>query len=238
VTEEESSPGDIRLRLSRQSVEAPITRLAVIGDVHAEDARLRTALDSIATMAVDVVACTGDVADGYGSVEACCRLLHEHQVACVRGNHDRWLFSGLLRDRPKATDPPRLSAEDCAFLRALPATRAFALHGGGSLLLCHGIGESDLDRVKPLHTDYTLLQNRAMHGVLSSGYRVMVNGHSHERLVRDLGGLTIVNAGTLAHAEDPGFVVLDFGANTLEWHAISGGGVRLAERREIFTGRS
>lgn len=231
--EQDGSSVDIRRRLSRHSMDVPITRLAVIGDVHAEDACLRVALESIRGMAVDVVACTGDVADGYGSVEACCRLLREHDVACVRGNHDRWLFSGVLRDRPKATHHERLSAEDCVFLQALPPMRVFALHGGGSLLLCHGIGDSDLERVTTLHTEYTLMQGRAMQGVLNAGYRVMVNGHSHERLVMRLGALTIVNAGSLAHG-DPGFVVLDFATNAHEWHAISGGEVRVAERREIF----
>ena len=211
-----------------------IKRIAVIGDVHAHDVRLSVALQSIRQKHVDVIACTGDVVDGPGCVETCCRLLREHKVACVRGNHDRWVFSGLLRDRPHATDQGTLTEEDRAFIQGLPPTRTYEIHGGGSLLLCHGIGSSDLEKLTEFHTEYAITQNRALQTVLSAGHRVMVNGHSHERGVMQVGPLTIVNAGSLKHPEDPGFVLLDFVTNRLEWHSIAGEQTSVAEAHAMF----
>ena len=211
-----------------------IKRIAVIGDVHGFDEHLSVVLRSVLHKDVDVIACTGDVVDGPGCIATCCRLLREHDVACVRGNHDRWVFSGLLRDRPHATLSDSLTDQDRAYIQSLPPTRTYEIHGGGSLLLCHGIGSSDLEKLTEFTTDYAMTQNRALQAVLSAGHRVMVNGHTHERGVTRVGPLTIVNAGSLKHPEDPGFVLLDFGTNRLEWHSIVGGDTRLAEQRNIF----
>ena len=211
-----------------------IKRMAVIGDVHGYDAHLSVALRAIPEERVDVVACTGDVVDGPGCITTCCRLLRDHDVACVRGNHDRWVFSGLLRDNRHATALDSLTDEDRAYLQRLPPTLTYDIHGGGSLLLCHGIGNSDLEKLTEFHTDYSIRQNRALQSVLSAGHRVMVNGHTHERCVMRIGPLTVVNAGSLKHPDDPGFVVLDFVANRLEWHSIVGEETRVAEERTIF----
>src|SRR6185295_16503678 len=52
-------------------------KLGVIGDIHAEDRRLETALRWMKKLAVDRVLAVGDLADGYGDLERCCRLLRE-----------------------------------------------------------------------------------------------------------------------------------------------------------------
>ena len=41
-------------------------------------------------------------------------------------------------------------------------------------------------------------------------YRWLLNGHSHQRMVRDFGGLTLINAGTLRHDQEPCFLEADF----------------------------
>jgi putative phosphoesterase len=195
------------------------TRIAVIGDVHANDERLAAALERIDALQVDVVACTGDIIDGHGSVERCCALLRAHNVLCVRGNHDRWLFTGLLRDRVGATVRDRLSGEDQEFLQSLPSVRELAT-SGGTILVCHGIGRFDLERITRYETDYSLRVNRSLQEIIRSGkYRVMVNGHTHDRLVLRVGELAIVNAGAL-HLEDPGFVLIDVGRNVVQWHSL------------------
>jgi predicted phosphodiesterase len=211
-----------------------IRRCAVIGDVHAEHERLATALAWATRADVDVITCTGDVVDGNGDASRCCELLLQHNVLCVSGNHDRWLFTGLLRDRPKATGLGSLSSEHLKFLKTLPAYRELDTPVG-RMLLCHGIGASDLEKITDLDTDYSLKVNRALQEVLASErYRVMVNGHSHCRLVRVVDSLTIVNAGTLCHMEDPGVLRLDFDRNLLQWHRFDGSSVVLCDERPIF----
>src|SRR5678810_334167 len=69
-----------------------LARAGLIGDVHAEDELLELALDYFEKQNVEHVLCTGDVADGAGSVVRCCTLLRQYSVQTVRGNHDRWLL--------------------------------------------------------------------------------------------------------------------------------------------------
>ncbi len=207
----------------------PVRRLAVIGDVHAADDALERALRAANALAPDLIACTGDVVDGIGSVERCCALLRDHAVACVRGNHDRWLFSGLMRVGKKATQLQDLSARDRQFLQELPATRDLDTERG-SVLLCHGIGDFDLGKITSLDTPYALQSNRLLTQVIDKGYAVMVNGHSHEHLVIRERGLVVVNAGTIKEPEPPGVLLLDFPGNRVEWHSLRVPAERVAEQ--------
>jgi predicted phosphodiesterase len=126
-----------------------------------------------------------------------------------------------------------LSPDHQHFLKTLPATREFDT-AIGSVMLCHGVGSSDLEKITEFHTDYSLKVHRALQEVLAQQrHRVMVNGHSHCRLVRQVGGLTIVNAGTLCHPEDPGVLRLDFERNRLQWHSIRNSSIVLAEEGAI-----
>src|ERR1700685_37778 len=81
--------------------------MGLIGDVHAEDDLLAAALEHIKRKGVDAVLCTGDVADGLGSVGRCCELLRQRSVQTVRGNHERWLLTGVMRDLPDANRPAK-----------------------------------------------------------------------------------------------------------------------------------
>ena len=211
-----------------------MNRLAVIGDIHAQDARLESALTAIRTLNVDVVGCTGDVVDGPGSADRCCALLREYRVLCVRGNHDRWVFTGLLRDTPGATGLHQLTAEHQQFLKRLPPFLELPT-AQGLMLLCHGIGTFDLEKITSYDTDYSIRMNRRLQDVVNAGkYRLMVNGHSHERLLMTVGHLRIVNAGTLNHRDDPGFALLDFDRNVVQWHSVRSPHTVVSDEQKLF----
>jgi putative phosphoesterase len=212
---------------------ALIQRCVVIGDVHADDHALELALNTTATLDVDAVLCTGDIVDGNGSVSRCCHLLQQHDVVCVRGNHDRWLFTDVLRDRPHATQLHQLTRSERALVRHLPATRSIAIPGG-SMLLCHGVGGYDLERVTRFETDYSLQTNRYLQEVIQQGHRLMVHGHTHERLVTRVGAFVVVNAGAIHLADRRGFVALDFVRNTLTWYSITQAECAPAGQMPIF----
>lgn len=197
-----------------------LRRIAVIGDVHAQDERLFRALQAISRLRVDAILCTGDIADGSGDVNRCCTLLEHHDVLCVRGNHDRWVFTGMLRDRTGATQLASLTPPSEAFLRALPATRELETPAGVALL-CHGIGEYDLERITEHDTEYSLRANPCLRDIREARrYRILMNGHSHTRLVREVPPLSILNAGTLKEA-DAGFVEIDFERSRWRWHSLA-----------------
>src|SRR5204863_10095893 len=106
----------------------------------------------------DPVLCTGDIADGFGSVSRSCALLREHGVQSVRGNHERWFLGDVMRDLPAATPLDEVPLADRKWLDALPVVREFETPLGG-LLLCHGLGTNDMAKVGPDDDGYALATN-------------------------------------------------------------------------------
>lgn len=195
-----------------------IVRVGVLGDIHAEDVRLESALELFARSCVDAVLCVGDVVDGHGDVEHTIELLEQEDVLTVAGNHDRWALSGTLRSLPDATR--ELSSRSRAFLCRLPATVELTTPLGRGLL-CHGIGDDDMAELKPEDRGYALQSNTPLQAILHSDLRLMIGGHTHRRMVRRLGTLIVVNAGTLT-GDDGGCLVLDLDARAAAFHAFEG----------------
>ncbi len=210
-------------------------RLGLIGDVHAEDERLAATLSALSQAKVDLVLCTGDVVDGHGDVDRACALLEEQRVLTVRGNHDRWIREDTMRDLPNAHRMTSLATESVAFLKALPATRSVDVPGG-VLLLCHGVGANDMQRLTPSDHGYALATNDDLVAlVLDPRIRFMVGGHTHVPMVRELPRargappLVVVNPGTLCREDEPGYFVLDTDQRRVETY-------RLGERLTVFPG--
>jgi predicted phosphodiesterase len=184
--------------------------VGVIGDVHAEDARLERALAYLDERKVNATLCVGDIVDGHGSASRACEILADREIPTVRGNHDRWLISGATRVIPEATPPESLSPAAWEFLRALPVTIEFS-SPLGPLLLCHGVLSNDMARVKPDDEGYALESNTDLQtAIREARYPLVVNGHSHRRMVRRFGTVTIVNAGTLKREYSPCITLIDF----------------------------
>ena len=186
-----------------------VGRIGVIGDIHAQHVRLASALAALEERGVELVLATGDIADGSGSVEECCRLLEAHGFVTVCGNHDRWLLAGTARDLHEATVLADLSENSRAFLARLPRMVELAT-ARGTALLCHGLGPNDMSKVGPDDFGYALATNDELQNLLRNGYfRWVINGHSHRQMVRPFPGMTIINAGTL-RPHSPCFLEIDF----------------------------
>ncbi len=182
---------------------------AAIGDIHAEDESLGAVLGFIKTLDADQVLAVGDIVDGKGDVNRCCALLEEHGVLAVRGNHERWFLQGQMRSLPDAQRLEDVSLSAREFLAGLPPTRSFRT-ARGELLLCHGVGEDDMQTLKSDDFGYGLANNGPLNELLDAGrYRLMVGGHTHWRMVRTFDHLTVINAGTLFRETWPCFVVVD-----------------------------
>jgi predicted phosphodiesterase len=200
--------------------------IGVIGDVHQEDAALEIALAILKEKHVDLLLCSGDVADGPGDFERCCQLLQAAGVAVVRGNHDRWLLAGSMRDLTDALSVAKVSDRSRAFLSSLPATREYSTIAG-RLLLCHGLGADDMSMVKPDDYGYGLDVNGALQEILRSRtHRLVVAGHSHVRMVRRFAeaDVTIINAGTLLRDRRPGFLFVDLAEKVVQAFDIDASG--------------
>jgi len=201
-------------------------RFGLIGDVHAEHERLQIALRALGEARVDRLLCVGDLVDGHGDVDRACALLTEHQVTTVRGNHDRWIRDDDMRTLPLAHRMTSLAPATIALLKSLPSTLTIELPAG-KLLLCHAVGTNDLQKLGPDHAGYAISSNEDLLKVLfDASIAIMVCGHSHMPMVRrfERGAgktpLVVVNAGTLAREDNPGFVILDTGAQRVDFYRI------------------
>ena len=207
-----------------------LARFGIIGDIHAEHEALEAALDHLSALSVDAVLAVGDIADGPGDVNACCRLLASRGVAVVRGNHERWLLRGEMRTLPDATPTDAVDAAGLAYLQALPTTLRF-----GTLLLCHGLGENDMAGVRPHDEGYALETNDELRALQTAPeVNMVVCGHTHRRMVRAFPGVTIINAGTLLRFHQPCFGLVELDALMVTFFERSAaGGVMTASRERL-----
>jgi predicted phosphodiesterase len=195
----------------------PERRIAVIGDVHAEDELLSLALATLRNLGVHQLLCVGDIVDGPGNVDRCCELLRQNDVITVRGNHDKWMLDGTLRSLRQATRREDLSSESIDYLESLPPVRCVRkwLPGG---LLCHGLGPNDMASVLPDDFGYALEVKTELHDLIADpGVEIVLNGHTHRRLVRHFQGVTIINAGSLVFSHEPGIVLIEPQSGDVSW---------------------
>jgi len=201
-----------------------VTHLGAIGDIHAEDVLLDLALSFLAKQQPDLIVSVGDIVTGQGNVDRCCELLQSHSVIAVAGNHDRWFLSGSLQDFPNFTDSTAVSSQTMDFLKALPQTYELT-SPRGSVLLCHGLGTNDMADLKPEDYGYAIEANLDLQELIhSQQYRFVVNGHTHCRMVRHFGDLTVINAGALRSYEGSGFAMIDFESSHAHFFDIETGG--------------
>lgn len=67
-----------------------------------------------------------------------------------------------------------------------------------------------MSAVRPEDSGYALETNDALQLLVrAAAVELLVCGHSHRRMVRRIGPLTIINAGTLSTYDEPGFGVVD-----------------------------
>jgi putative phosphoesterase len=186
-----------------------LTTIGVIGDIHAEPERLRRSLDFLHSHAPDALLCVGDIVDGTGDVNACCDLLKEFQVQTVLGNHDSWILQNSMRDLPDATPLNSINTESLKYIQNLPIQLEFETPAG-RLLLCHGLGKHLMAKVRNDDFGYALANNfELLELIQSRQYRYLINGHTHYRMARDFGGLTVINAGSLLY-EDACCLMVNF----------------------------
>ncbi|MBC8104120.1 MAG: metallophosphoesterase family protein [Cytophagales bacterium] len=221
---------------------ALLRRVGVIGDVHGHSSLLDAALQFLSPRTdLDALVCTGDIPGDarHGDTDCCCRLLEEHRVFVVRGNHDRWAVENEHeRVLLGLSDQWPLSKDSIAYLKSLPATLEFDTPLG-PLLVCHGTGEDDQTGVYPGDTRAVLESNDPLHALYGEGrIRVMIAGHTHQRMVRTLDHLHIVNAaavacerdgslsmrvspGTVLRHKNPCLAIVDFETRRVQYYNIA-----------------
>ncbi|MEM9622243.1 MAG: metallophosphoesterase family protein [Pseudomonadota bacterium] len=191
------------------------SKIGIIGDVHAEHVHLQTAIQHLKEQGADVLLCTGDLADGEGDLDRCVDLLMEHGVRTVRGNHDRWLLQNKARHVPDAHHRHLVSQATVDFLEALPVQMTVPT-SQGRLLLCHGMGHNDLQKIWPGTERMPIERCNILDNIIADAdFNYIVNGHVHYRTLIHFQQLLLVNAGTLKRVHRPGFGLLDLDAQAI-----------------------
>ena len=197
----------------------PFSRIGVIGDIHTRADRLQWALRVLQGHEVEQVVATGDIVDGPHpeAVTRVCQLLQEQRVLTVLGNHDRWLLDEQHRELPEATFVEDVDRATRAFLQALPQIAELQTPHG-ALLLGHGLGNNDMTCLYPYDHGPSLKNNTTLQAILrSERYRYVLSGHTHLRMVREIAGVTFINAGALHYTREPCCMMLDFEAKQAQF---------------------
>jgi predicted phosphodiesterase len=197
-----------------------LRRFGLIGDVHGENLALADVLDFLAEQDLNVILCTGDIPAkrGMGSTARSAQLLHDAGVLTIRGNHDRWAIENAEDSRLIGLmDETEFGKETLMFLKSLPSTRRFTTPHG-DLLLCHGMGDDDMRGLYPGGDDAELLDMLHRYHPNLVLYRFILHGHTHRRMVRELGGWIFLNAGTLLYGDSPVFSVVDLEKKEVQFY--------------------
>lgn len=195
----------------------PLSRFLLIGDVHAEDARLAAAIELGARERVERALCVGDVCDGWGDLDRSVGLLEEAGIVTVRGNHDRW----FLRDEMRSLQPVQFRSHH---LRAAEAVRLWLPFlelstVRGPLLLCHAVGDDDFCMLRETTPLDEIRGKAPWRRIVSAGrFRFVAAGHSHQAMVRTIDDITVLNPGTLKRGEAPCVSVVDLGEGVMTVH--------------------
>ena len=159
-------------------------RVAALYDVHGNLPALEAVLAEVATQSIDAIVCGGDVVWGPRPGE-CLRRLRAAGAVFVRGNCERHLVERVSDvDRWSAE---QLTADELGFVGALPLTVRLA-----DVLYCHATPRDDDEILTRLTPDDAVAA--ALVGVDAG---TVVFGHTHQQLERRVGGIRLVNAGSV-----------------------------------------
>ncbi len=177
-------------------------RVAAIYDIHGNLPALEAVLQEIRRAEVDLVVVGGDVLPGPMPREtlACLRDL-EVPVRLIHGNGDREVLAERAGTEVSVPESYRetlrwvaeqLDPEHERWLAGWPATIRVEIPGLGEVLFCHATPRNDTE----IFTRSTP-EDRVLPAFAEVDAPVVVCGHTHMPFDRVIGGVRVVNAGSV-----------------------------------------
>lgn len=190
-------------------------KIGIIADIHAQLDSLQKALAIFEREGVEKIVCAGDIVekDFYG--DAVVRLLREKKIPSVRGNHDeaavsnqRWfrqnMDAGLvqktlmhLEQGNNRLQTRLLTDKSLIYLQNLPFELRFSWEGQ-KVLLVHGSPNSNSQYLTGNMPDSFL--RHVLEGVNAD---IIICGHSHSPMRRELDGMLLINPGSVCYSNHP-----------------------------------
>lgn len=186
-------------------------RLAAIYDIHSNLPALEAVLEDVLNTDVDGIVVGGDVLPGPMPVETIAALFAvDIPTQFIHGNGDREVLA-LMRGGDSSSVPEQaqealrwvaqqLGPEHEQVLAGWPLTLSVDVDGLGEVMFCHATPRNDTDVFTRLTPEAALLP--VFDGVIP---RVVVCGHTHMQFDRMVGGIRVVNSGSVGMPfGDPG----------------------------------
>jgi predicted phosphodiesterase len=187
-------------------------RLAALYDIHGNLPALEAVLTAVGQAGADAVIVGGDVVPGPMPRECLdCLATAPLPVHYLRGNGER-VVCAERRGQDVSAEVPEafrevirwsaatLTDQDAAWLEGWPATLSFNAGGQGEVLFCHATPRSDVEIFTRLTAEERLAD--AFEDVVAP---IVVCGHTHMQFDRTVGGVRVVNAGSVGMPfGDPG----------------------------------
>ena len=185
--------------------------VAVLSDMHGNDAAFRAVLDDLATLPHDATVLAGDLlVNGPRPREVLARM-RALQVPTVYGNTD-WYLVENRNDAVVQWLRPQLSADDLAYLAALPLTHRITPPGGTSpdddLLIVHAT-PTDVDaalitELPPVGVVFTATtpEDKAVAMMGDAQANLILYGHIHYFSASTIQGQRVASIGSVGFPFD------------------------------------
>jgi putative phosphoesterase len=178
-------------------------RVAAFYEIHGNLPALEAVLEEIRREKIDRIVIGGDVVPGPMPRDTIARLRElDVPTQFIRGNGDREIVAWRRGVESAAIPEPyretmrwvarQLRDEDEQWLASWPETLRLDIPGLGEVLFCHATPRNDVDVFTRLTPEGPLRPLFA--GV---GASVVVCGHTHMQFDRTVGGVRVVNAGSV-----------------------------------------
>ena len=189
-------------------------RIAALYDIHGNLPALEVVLKEITSVGADRIVIGGDVVPGPMPRETLDAIRHiDIPVEFLRGNGEVAVLQQLAGQTPAAVPEAfrpiiewtaqQLAPGDQPFLQSWPQTLRSNVQGVGEVLFCHATPRNENEIFTRLTPDDRL------HEVFNnSGAAVVICGHTHMQFDRTIGGVRVVNAGSVG---------MPFGAPAAYW---------------------
>ena len=206
-----------RLGIAEEKISAalanPDIKIAVISDVHANLHALERVIEEAEKRGIDIFVNAGD-SIGFGPYpNEVIELLCEKNTLSVVGNYDLEVIEGEFKDKDVKNHALKLTRRELSnsckeYLQSLPRELRFEV-AGKKLLVTHGSPASIDEHIyhdTPVESLETLSE--------AAKADVIIVGHSHEQLWRQVNGASFVNPGSVGRPGDgnprAAFAVLQF----------------------------
>lgn len=178
--------------------------VAAIYDIHGNLPALEAVLDEVRQADVDQIVVGGDVVPGPMPCETTAALLGlEVPVHFIRGNGESEVLAVRAGAKPSAAVPEEfhdvirwvaheLLAEQARVLGEWPLTLRLEVPGVGEVMFCHATPRSDAEIFTRLTPEDHLLPIFE-----PTGAALVICGHTHMQFDRAIGGVRVVNAGSV-----------------------------------------